>query len=58
MEENSTYNFKAFTYAILVYFFVVFLVFFKLVEYKPKAIEYTNDPNSFINIELGDSINQ
>ncbi|EAK9857268.1 TonB C-terminal domain-containing protein [Campylobacter lari] len=58
MEENSIHNFKSFIYAVLVYFFVVFLVFFKLIEYKPKAIEYTDDPNSFINIEFGDSINQ
>ncbi|AJC85713.1 Tol-Pal system subunit TolA [Campylobacter sp. RM16704] len=58
MEENSKYNIKAFIYAILIYFFVVFLVFFKLVEYKTKIIEYTDDPNSFINIELGDNVNK
>ncbi|CAM4117444.1 TonB C-terminal domain-containing protein [Campylobacter armoricus] len=58
MEENSKNNIRAFVYAILIYFFVVFLVFFKLIEFKTKAVEYTDDPNSFINIEIGDNINK
>ncbi|AJC91770.1 Tol-Pal system subunit TolA [Campylobacter subantarcticus LMG 24377] len=57
MEENSIRNLKALVYSILIYFIVIFLVFFKLIEYKPKAIEFTDDPNSFVNIELGDSVN-
>ncbi|AJC90103.1 Tol-Pal system subunit TolA [Campylobacter subantarcticus] len=57
MEENSIRNLKALAYSILIYFIVIFLVFFKLIEYKPKAIEFTDDPNSFVNIELGDSVN-
>ncbi|RKO64630.1 hypothetical protein CKA54_04300 [Campylobacter sp. P255] len=57
MEENSIRNLKALVYSILIYFIVIFLVFFKLIEYKTKAIEFTDDPNSFVNIELGDSVN-
>ncbi|TXE84441.1 TonB C-terminal domain-containing protein [Campylobacter peloridis] len=58
MEENSINNLKAFIYSVLIYFFVILIVFFKVIEHKPQAIEYTDDPNSFINIELGDNINK
>ncbi|AJC84071.1 Tol-Pal system subunit TolA [Campylobacter peloridis] len=58
MEENSINNLKAFIYSVLIYFFVILIVFFKVIQYKPQAIEYTDDPNSFINIELGDNINK
>ncbi|MBF7047943.1 energy transducer TonB [Campylobacter volucris] len=57
MQEHSEYTARSLIYAILIYFSVVFLVFFKVVQYKPQALEYTDDPNSFINIELGDNVN-
>ncbi|WP_291949689.1 energy transducer TonB [Campylobacter sp.] len=55
MQEYLDFNIKSFIYAILIYFCVVFLVFFKIVQFQENALDYTDNPNNFINIELGDN---
>lgn len=49
-------NTAAFFYALFIYIVVVLFVFFKLYTYKDTAVKYTDMKNTFIDLELGDSI--
>lgn len=57
MQEQSP-SIRAFIFALLIYCFVVFIVFFKLIKIEEKAIEFTDIEHSFINVEIGDNINK
>lgn len=49
-------NTLAFFYALLIYLIVVVFVFFKIYTYKDRAIKYTDMKNTYIDLELGDSV--